>query len=187
MSTMANHLSTMTEAYAPDASFDLYDFWRDREVNRWRSATFQSIMAIVTEKNGKRVASEGDKMDLEDPYSINRARVHDEILTLLNEATNNQVASGIEEKVSEVTCLAAELALEIGAHRAYLGLELPEKGDTVSIGPDFVDCEDGNAARGESEEVELVVCPRFFKIGDGRHDMTTRKSIFPGEIYPVRT
>ncbi|KAM7196826.1 hypothetical protein V8F33_005945 [Rhypophila sp. PSN 637] len=147
------------------ASLDLYDLWRDRENNRWRSATFQSILTVVTARRETNL-----------PYQEAKPA-----------ATNGQVGKEIEDKVDKVTFLAAELALEIGVHRAYLGLRFPKQCEKVAIGRDSVVCEDGDPARGLSDEVELVVCPQFVKIGDGRSDLTTSKSIFRGEIYPVRS
>ncbi|KAK3312177.1 hypothetical protein B0H66DRAFT_485605 [Apodospora peruviana] len=173
----------------PDANFDIHDLWRDKEANRWRSATFQSVMAIMAGKGGKNgsadTADEGGQT-VGNLYVMNRVKLKKDILAVLEEATSDQLAGEIEEKLDEITCLAGELALQIGVHRACLGLEMPATGESVIIGPEFVDCEDGAAARGETEEVDLVVCPHFFKVGDGRSDLKTRKSIFPGEIYPVR-
>ncbi|KAK4209511.1 hypothetical protein QBC37DRAFT_430352 [Rhypophila decipiens] len=172
---------------ASDASsLDLCDLWRDLENNRWRSATFQSILTVVTARRETKLPYQEAKPAVDSPYFRNRAAVRAEILGLLNEATNGQVGKEIEEKVDEVTFLASALALEIGVHRAYLGLRFPRQGEKVAIGRDFVDCEDGDPARGLSDEVELVVCPQFVKVGDGRNDLTTSKSIFRGEIYPVR-
>lgn len=171
---------------SPDILPDIHVLCQDRETNRWRSATFQSIMAIVTARTSGSSGSETGKPDLRSTYAENRSKVQREILDVLNEATNNRVAREIEEKVDEITGLAGELALEMGVHRAYLGLEFPNRGDQVVIGRDFIDCEDGDPAGGMLEEVDLVVCPRFFKIGDGRGDMTASKSIFRGEVYPKR-
>ncbi|KAK3935292.1 hypothetical protein QBC46DRAFT_397856 [Diplogelasinospora grovesii] len=168
----------------PSADADYNIFGRNKDANRWRSATFQSIVSAVASEDGKKLSSDQAVVT---PFVDNLAKVEQDILDMLNIVTNGQVGTEIKEKVSEIASLAGFLALEIGVHRACFGLSVPGRGESVQIGQEFVDCEDGDAARGEFETVDLVVCPHLFKIGDGRGDFTTLKSISPGEIYPIRT
>lgn len=106
-----------------------------------------------------------------------------EILSVLGEVCPNGIDEEIEAKVDELVKLAAELALEFGSQRAILGLQAPARGEKVTIGSEYVDCQDGDHNRGKTEEVELLVSPKFYRIGDGRDDMKTENVIFPGEIY----
>ncbi|KAK3939277.1 hypothetical protein QBC46DRAFT_263663 [Diplogelasinospora grovesii] len=164
---------------------DYEQFRRDKEANKWRSATFQSIMtAVVPRGQKKALAATADKVR---PYADNRQNVEEDILDILREVCNGAVSDEFQEKVTEIVRLAGELALEFGSQRAELGLDMPERGDSLEIGLEFVDCEDGDNARGKVEEVELVVAPKLFRVGDGRNDLKTRKTIFPGEIYPMQT
>lgn len=66
-------------------------------------------------------------------------------------------------------------------------MSAPSSGESVQIGQEFIDCEDDDIASGTVEEVELVVCPYFYKIGDGSKDFSTIKPIVPGKIYPRRS
>ena len=168
--------------YVSDEAFEL--FRTDKEANKWRSATFQSILMAVNPKGKKGQPANGE---LVRPFAENRQKVHDDILDVLNRVCNNQVQPEIAEKVVEIVQLAGELALEFGSQRAELALDVPGKGESITIGPEFVDCEDGESARGKMEEVELLVLPKLFRVGDGRNDLRSRKIIVPGEIYPKRS
>ncbi|KAK3343608.1 hypothetical protein B0T25DRAFT_463207 [Lasiosphaeria hispida] len=166
-----------------EESFDV--FRDDKEANKWRSATFQSIMMAVFPKGQRKgLASSGGMVGT---FRTNRDKVYGEIRDILNEVCTNGVAEEIEEGIANIVRLAGELALEFGSQRTQLWLEGPEKGSSVQIGQDFVDCQDGDGNRGAREEVELVVSPKFFRVGDGRNDLSTVKIIYPGEIYPKQS
>lgn len=167
----------------PDEIFEL--FRTNKEANKWRSATFQSILMAVSPKGQKK--NQAANGPLVKPFADNRRKVHDDILGVLNQVCNNQVQPEIAEKIVEIVQLAGELALEFGSQRAELALGTPAKGDSVTIGPEFVDCEDGETELGKTKEVELLVLPKLFRVGDGRNDLKTRKIIVPGEIYPRRS
>ena len=166
----------------------------------WRCATFRSILVVVAPRDqqpgppgGEQDGNPGEEApdakaggSPPTPWAQNRAKVEESILALLRDVTESELHDEILTRVTEITKLAGELALEAGVHRAFLGLSVPDRGDVVEMGPDFVDCEDGDAARGEVETVELVVRPRLFCIGDGLDDVATERSIHAGEIYPAR-
>ncbi|KAK3683331.1 hypothetical protein B0T22DRAFT_483199 [Podospora appendiculata] len=185
-SGLAGAAPAASSGHAPDESFRL--FQTDKEANRWRSATFQSIMMAVMPKNHKKgAAGTPSNTVIVQPYLDNRQKVHDQILLDLAEVCSSGVSSDIEEKVVDIVRLAGELALEFGSQRAGLGLHMPARGEGVKIGPEFVDCVDDDEARGVVEEVDLVVSPKLFRVGDGRNDLKVWKIIFPGEIYPRRS
>lgn len=166
-------------------------FQRDKEANKWRSATFQSIIAVVTPSKaagaGGRQAPALPAITMGTTYAENCARVERDIVGVLNEVANGVVNDELQDKVPEITRLAGELALEFGAQRSQLGLMLPVRGDNIQIGEQFVDCVDGDGAKGAYIGVELVVCPCLFRVGDGRGDFQSGRTIFPGEVYPMRS
>ncbi|KAK3386606.1 hypothetical protein B0H63DRAFT_468077 [Podospora didyma] len=172
--------SNASGSYAQEQSFDL--FRTDKEANKWRAATFQSIMMAVVPKGQKKGAAASGEMVR--PYTSNRKRVHDEISAILNAVCSNGATEELDKKVNDIIRLASELALEFGSQRAQLGLEMPGRGTDIQLGPDFEDYEDGGGTKGSLETVDLTVSPRLFRVGDGRSDLKTRKTIVPGEIYP---
>lgn len=92
----------------------------------------------------------------------------------------------IENEVDDMVRCASVLAVEFGVHGSKICFGMPKSGDTVRIGPEFVDCEDGDSNRGNLEKVDLAITPSLFMIGDGRRDLTTATCLHPGEIYPRR-
>ncbi len=163
-----------------------------KEVNRWRSATFHSIASAVMPRDemNQRAAADA-KTELGDlvvtPFIENQTRVRDDILAILTEVTEGGVGKEIEDEVANVTALAGELALEAGVHRSFLSLSSLDRGDVFQVGFEFIDCEDGDSARGLFATVDLVVSPHFVRVGDGRGDLATKRTICHGEIYPARS
>lgn len=167
----------------PNEIFEL--FRTDKEANKWRSATFQSIFMAVSPRGQKK--NQAANGHLVKPFADNRQKVQDDILDVFNQVCNDGVSPEIAENIVKIVQLAGELALEFGSQRAELALDTPAKGDSITIGPEFVDWEDGESERGSMKEVDLVVLPKLFRVGDGRNDLKTRKIIVPGEIYPRRS
>lgn len=177
----------MSPLLGPD---ELDVFQHDKKANKWRSATFQSIMAAVMPKAGSgsgRQTSTSPAKAVGTTYETNCARVERDILTVLHEVANGVVHGELQDSVPEIVRLAGELALEFGAQRSQLGLMLPVRGENVQFGEQFVDCIDGEGGKGSYVAVELVVCPCMFRVGDGRDDLLSGRTIFPGEIFPMRS
>lgn len=185
-------LDTWLTSPVPDTLTEDPDFERflqDRDANKWRSATFYSLLTVLVLRNGRNRSTADDETDqtLLGPFAMNQERARSDILGLLQAVTEDGLHEEIEEAVAKIAKLAGELALEIGVHRAFMQLQWPERGSVVEIGPHFIDCHDGDVARGSEETVDLVVCPRFAVIGDGRSDFRRHRSIHPGGIYPLRS
>ncbi|KAM7192721.1 hypothetical protein V8F33_008182 [Rhypophila sp. PSN 637] len=172
---------------------DFEPFYNDKFANWWRAATFQSIQSAVfpsrrTSQVGKPIeAVEEMPQGIAKVFAANMATVKSRILDVITKACGVDKASeAIEGEVEDLVRCASLLAVEFGAHGAKICFGMPKSGDTVQIGTEFVDCEDGDSNRGKLETVELAVTPSLFMIGDGRKDLTTATCLFPGEIYPRR-
>ncbi|KAK1758846.1 hypothetical protein QBC47DRAFT_96388 [Echria macrotheca] len=163
---------------------DLECFKTDKEANKWRSATFHSILSSML-RRARQPPAEGDDSQpgLLTPYAANQNRVREGILDILREVTNGQLLEDIEDEVGKIARLGAELALEVGVHRGFIEIRLPERGSIVEIGSHYVDCHDGDAARGTEEQVDLAICPRFSMTADGSR---REKTMHPARIYPRR-
>ncbi|KAK4163680.1 hypothetical protein QBC43DRAFT_212382 [Cladorrhinum sp. PSN259] len=158
-------------------------FRTDKDANKWRSSAFQTIGSAVISKKGKPTA-ELDK-EKHAPYFQNRDQVLNSIKEVLGEVCGG-VSEDMEDAVTNLVHNAAELAVELGAQRAELGFESPLWGSSVQIGRGFIDCIDDDTYRDELKTVALAVSPKFYKTGDGRHDLTTTKLISQGTIFSAR-
>ncbi|KAK4225798.1 hypothetical protein QBC38DRAFT_367931 [Podospora fimiseda] len=158
-------------------------FRSDREANKWRSSTFQTIGTAVVSKKGT-PASEIEK-DTQFPFFKNRQQVLNSVKAVLNDVCVG-VSQDMEEKVIDLVRLAGELALEFGVQRAELGFESPPRDSSIQIGRGFVDCVDDDKCKDQFKTVALAVSPKFYKTGDGRHDLTTTKLISQGTIFSAR-
>jgi hypothetical protein len=117
----------------------------------------------------------------------NVTKTVDRILDLLSEAaelSDNVLGPDVEENVREMVDVSLKIALQFGVQSAQLQLCSPEPGDHVKMGTDFHDCEDGDLKKGFEYEVDLVVAPGLQKIGDGRSNKASKRTIVPCEIYP---
>ncbi|KAK4188861.1 hypothetical protein QBC35DRAFT_355502, partial [Podospora australis] len=163
--------TSAAETAQPD--FDL--FQRDQHANLWRCATFSSIRSMIAE------CDDGNRKETISLYITNKSKVKQDVLNVLSSVTST-VPDGVKRKVDDIVDLAGDLALEAGVHDAHLGLGFPSKGDSVQIRHGFVDCEDEDAIDEVVEEVELVVCPYFYCIGDGNGNFSTLRPIVQGKI-----
>src|SRR5271154_7080687 len=106
------------------------------------------------------------------------------ILSEVSKLSNSSVRSEVEDEIRQMVNLAREIALQFGVHSAQLRLLIPNRGELVQIGEEFHDCEDGDCHRGSIYGVDLVIVPGLQKIGDGRSDMSSKRTIVPCEFYP---
>lgn len=193
----------------------LAPFFYSREANKWRSATFQSILMAVAPPSSSMSGNKANARKAQQqapspsgtpgppehptttPYWANINQVQTQIVALLSSICSEPLSPEIQSKVSELARQAGELALQFGAQRAQLALEVPKRGEQVKIGTEsgWVDCEDGDSfggRRGVEVEVDLCVSPKVYRVGDmdGRNmDRKTAKvkAIVAGEVYPRRS
>ncbi|KAH7625275.1 hypothetical protein SMAC4_08181 [Sordaria macrospora] len=189
----------------------LTPFFHSRDANKWRSATFQSILMAVAPPSSSN-SRKGQQQQAPSPsgtpgppenpantpYHNNVNQVQSQIIALLSSICSEPLSPEIQSKVSELARQAGELALQFGAQRAQLGLEVPKRGEQVKIGTEsgWVDCEDGDSfggRRGVEVEVDLCVSPKVYRVGDmdgrnmGDKKGAKMKAIVAGEVYPRRS
>ncbi|KAI9769805.1 MAG: hypothetical protein M1840_003799 [Geoglossum simile] len=156
-------------------------FRRDRLANKWRSATFQSIGAALVANGGRDLAPVA-KLSAD---NVNQTATR--IISVLSEVSklsDGRVSGDIEDEVREMANLCFSIALQFGIHTAQLRLSVPDRGEQITIGDEFRDCQDGERYKGTVYAVDLVVVPGLQKIGDGGSDMTTKHIVVPCGIYP---
>ena len=122
-----------------------------------------------------------------DLYDANRDAVEQQLLHILQKVVMDYtIGKEILVQVCKIAKLGAELALEIGVQRAQVGLLVAGKGTgfpTVSIGAEWHDCENGDAAKGTTVIVDLLVSPGLIKLGNGRGDMDAKRVLVPADVY----
>jgi hypothetical protein len=163
----------------PDPS-TLKVFEHDRQANKWRSSTFQGISTVKPLSNSPLARLRKDNIDL------TTAR----ILGFLSEFAklcNGVVSEEVENEIGQLVEQSFELAVQFGVQPARLHLLFPERGEVITIGPDYHETQDGDEAKGSSFEVDLVTAGGLQKVGDGRSDMVTKRAIFPCQVWTLKT
>lgn len=158
-------------------------FGHEKTADAWRSATFQCVGAAAAVEE----SSHANGTLLMALSKENMSKTAKRILRYLSgiaELSNNHVSSKVEEEVWQIARLVQDIALQFGVNPARLELCMPARGDRVRIGDTFRDYENGDLDRGSTLVVDLLIMPGFQKIGDGRKDLNTRRTIVPCDIYP---
>ncbi|KAH0537285.1 hypothetical protein FGG08_005910 [Glutinoglossum americanum] len=159
-------------------------FHQDKLANNWRSATFQCIIVALTSTDGRNPAPDTPLAKLS-AKNVNQtiSRIMG-VLSEVSKLSNSMVGREIEDEIHQMANLSLEIALQFGVHSAQLRLSAPSRGEQIMIGEEFHDCEDGDSSKGSAYVVDLVIVPGLQKVGDGRSDMTSKRTIVPCEIYP---
>jgi hypothetical protein len=113
----------------------------------------------------------------------------DRIMSFLHEVaqlSHSNVGIEVENEIHEIANLSLDIALQFGVHVSQLRLSSPDRGERIEIGEDFHHCKDADCNRGSICTVDLVTLPGLEKIGDGRSDMFSRRTLIPCEIYPMQ-
>lgn len=160
-------------------------FQRDKLANNWRSATFQCISVALRAGNDRgRVPSTPVAKLCADNVKQTIDRIT-QVLSEVSSLSGGRVAGVVEEDITRTANIALEIALQFGIHPAQLRLLVPNRDEQVMIGEDFHDCENGDGDKGITFPVDLVIMPALQKIGDGRADTSSKRTIVPCEIYPA--
>ncbi|KAK4184435.1 hypothetical protein QBC35DRAFT_505993 [Podospora australis] len=165
---------------------DFGPLYHEKCANIWRSATFQCILSATAaaDKNGANYqAAVGVAKMVRD----NRAKVQQEILSVLNRVSVGGLGDELEGRVAAVVREASELSLLFGAHKSLVCFGIPQRGEAVEIGAHFVSFYDEDENQGKVETVELAVSPALFIIGDGKTDLTRVFCEGKGVIVPVES
>jgi hypothetical protein len=149
--------------------------------NDWRSSTFQCISGTLS-------ASARPSGQLTILSDANNNTTVSRILAILQEVSslsNAMLRPDIKSDVSRIAKMAAAIAIQFGVHPARLELLEASRGENIKIGSDFHDCEDGDIEKGASYQIDMIVAPGLRKVGNGRADLTVRRTVIPCEIYPL--
>jgi hypothetical protein len=169
------------------ASFDheaFAIFHQDKLANKWRAATFQCINAALTTSDDTIPAPDSPLARLS---AKNVDQTVARIMAILTEVSNlssSHVRVEMEHDIHQMVNLGSVIALQFGVHLAQLRILVPSRGEQIQIGESYQDCEDGDCYKGSIYGVDLVTAPGLQKIGDGKSDMSSSRTMVPCEIYP---
>ncbi|KAF2671474.1 hypothetical protein BT63DRAFT_477946 [Microthyrium microscopicum] len=180
--TFQNLLDGNNTPTANGSATDLSAYSRETTANTWRAALFQRINSRISNKNssgyfGIRRLSEKNRSDASEKIM--------RFLSGVVQLSGGNLRETLREEVDHITALAFQIALQFGIHPARLQLIIPQPDQSVQIGDEYQDCEDGNTNKGSIVTVDLVVLPGLEKVGDGRLDLNSKRAIVPCEVYPV--
>lgn len=162
-------------------------FQKDKLANTWRSATFQTINAAITASQARYTAQIMPVVKL---YTANFSQAVDRIRSLLSHVallSKNVVSSEVDAKIDQIVRTAVDIALQFGVQMSQLRLVVPNRGQKIQIGEEFHECDDGDCNKGDFMTVDLVVFPGVQRIGDGRSNMTSKRTIIPCDVYPSKS
>jgi hypothetical protein len=151
------------------------------EASTWRSVTFLTISTAIDDP--QRI--EGfPTPGIVSVYETNIARVATELENALEQYTGRELTAQTKGSLRKLASLSAKLGIQFGVHRARLAIDVPDRGSRVSIGAEYHHYSDGSQGSGRSITVDLVPCPGFVRVGDGRKNMVTQLQLVPCKVYP---
>ena len=153
-------------------------FSQGQEPNKWRSITFESIMASVISSD-----SPDSHAYLLDMYESNITACADKVENLLSQVSERPLNDKSRESIAKLSRLAAELGLQFGVQPSHMQLIRPPYGETVEIGKSFVDCVDGAMHKGAKIQVDIYVHPGLTRVGDGKKDFYGSVLLVPCSVY----
>jgi hypothetical protein len=174
--------SPLTPGNANDTADFMAVFSQDVEANKWRSATFEGIMASVLAADGGVTAQ-----SLHEMYSANLREANSRISAVLFDVTGMPPTNEATRTIQRLTRLASELGLQFGVQPTHLNLSRPKPGQVVEIGREVFDCQDGDREKGKKVKVDLLVAPGIFKLGDGKGNLLAKIPLVPCDIYSLFT
>jgi hypothetical protein len=152
--------------------------------NNWRSATFQSINHAIQKPNDPEVSALCPLAKLYVENVTSTCTIILDLLKALTTLSGHPLPPSVEKEVHDIVRLSSEYAMQIGVNPAQLFIGVPLHREIVQIGSEYHDYQNGDSDRGTPATVDLMVAPGVLKVGDGRSDLETRRSIVPCVFYP---
>ncbi|KAH7176555.1 hypothetical protein EDB81DRAFT_772978 [Dactylonectria macrodidyma] len=150
----------------------------NKELNTWRAKFFDGLVQTI--RNGPAGQAESKYTRL---FYTNVDIVTDHLVSALQQVVNADLDSTIREQVTSFVEGLGMLALEMGSQRAHICLETCEYGENIVVGDRFRD----DAEQGYDQlTVDLMTQPCLRRIGDGRDNLTTERTISHGDFVAIK-
>ncbi|KAH7158106.1 hypothetical protein B0J13DRAFT_603758 [Dactylonectria estremocensis] len=149
-----------------------------KELNTWRAKFFNALVQMIRNGSNGQVENKYTRL-----FYTNVDVVTDHLVSALEQVVNTSLDSTIREQVIGFVEGLGILALEMGSQRAHICLETCEYGEKIVAGDRFRnDAELGY----EQLAVDLMTQPCLRRIGDGRENLTTERTIAHGDFVAMK-
>ncbi|KAH7012862.1 hypothetical protein EDB80DRAFT_834460 [Ilyonectria destructans] len=149
-----------------------------KELNTWRAGFFDALVKAT--QHGAIGQADNKYVRL---FRTNVEAVTGDLVSSLQQVAQIRLDPGIWEEVAGFVEGLGTLALEMGSQRAHVYLETCEYGEDIAVGDRFRD----DAELGfERLRVDLMTQPCLRRVGDGREDLTTQRTIVKGDFVALK-
>ncbi|KAH8665637.1 hypothetical protein BGZ61DRAFT_559608 [Ilyonectria robusta] len=149
-----------------------------KELNTWRAGFFDALVKAT--QHGAIGQADNKYVRL---FRANVESVTEDLVSSLQQVAQIRLDPGIWEEVAGFVEGLGTLALEMGSQRAHVYLETCEYGEDIIVGDRFRD----DAELGyERLTVDLMTQPCLRRVGDGREDLTTQRTIVKGDFVALK-
>ncbi|KAH6970603.1 hypothetical protein BKA56DRAFT_596645 [Ilyonectria sp. MPI-CAGE-AT-0026] len=149
-----------------------------KELNTWRAGFFDALVKAT--RHGAIGQADNKYVRL---FRTNVEAVTEALVSSLQQVAQIRLDPGIWEEVAGFVEGLGTLALEMGSQRAHVYLETCEYGEDIVVGDRFRD----DAELGyERLTVDLMTQPCLRRVGDGREDLTTQRTIVKGDFVALK-
>jgi hypothetical protein len=155
-------------------------FSESEVANHWRSVTYESIYASITDED-----NQGRPSPLRKAYDLNVTEAIQRIIAIMEQATGSTLSEQKVNKVHKAVSLAAKMGLQFGVHMDKLEFTWPRQQAQVVIGREFIIEREGGRDSGKAVLVDLVVEPGLSRLGDGRGNLERRIALLPCKFVPL--
>ena len=155
-------------------------FPNDKEANVYRALHFKRILSAVRADQG------AGSVALAVMFDSNVARTAEQLCEVLGHIADTRLKMLCVDLASSICRKTGMLALEMGAQRAHVVLEVCRHREVPSSPASWKTEETAAAAPG-SQVVDLMVHPCLVRIGDGRDELQRKKVVAKGEFVPLST
>ncbi|KPM44201.1 hypothetical protein AK830_g2313 [Neonectria ditissima] len=149
-----------------------------KELNTWRASFFDALAKTVANGAADQTDSKYTRL-----FHANIQAVTQDIVSSLQQVANTHLDPRIWDEVASFVQGLGTLALEMGSQRAHVYMETCEHGESVAVGDRFRDDADLGY---DTLQVDLMTQPCLTRVGDGREDLQTARTIVKGDFVALK-
>ncbi|KAK7424029.1 hypothetical protein QQX98_000639 [Neonectria punicea] len=149
-----------------------------KELNTWRASFFDALAKTIAHGTTGQTTNKYTRL-----FRANMEAVTQDTVSSLQRVANARLDPRIWDEVAGFVEGLGTLALEMGSQRAHVYLETCSHGESVTVGDRFRDDADLGY---EVLQVDLMTQPCLTRVGDGREDLQTARTIVKGDFVALK-